>query len=183
MYIKNCCMHLKTILTHKKYVFLLCLKAGIPWQGIVHDLSKFTPIEFFESVKYYTGTRSPIMACKEDIGYSMAWQHHKGINKHHAEWWVDKLYQGGVPIQIPYKYVVEMVCDIIGASKAYNGDNYTSNMPYDYWINKLKDTTLMHKKSQMFVRTILKDYLIYGDAALNKRHTKYIYEKINEMIL
>lgn len=178
MFIKNCILHAKTIIIHKKEVFKLCCIAGIPWRGIIHDLSKFSPTEFFESAKYFSGTRSPIMACKDEKGYSMAWQHHKGRNAHHAEYWVDKLYSGGVPIKIPYKYQVEMVCDIIAASKTYNGKSFTPNMPYDYWINKLKETTLMHKDSQEFVRLILKSYAENGDIVLKKQYTKKLYQKI-----
>ena len=76
--------HFKTVMTHKMYVFLFCKEAGIPWQGIKHDLSKFSPTEFIESVKYYTGTDSPINNCKKVNGYSEAWMHHKGRNKHHC---------------------------------------------------------------------------------------------------
>ena len=65
--------HFKTVLTHKYYVFKNCVVAGMPLRGILHDLSKFSPIEFFESVKYYQGSRSPIDACKEVNGYSNAW--------------------------------------------------------------------------------------------------------------
>ena len=60
--------HFKTICKHKYWVFHYCKMAGIPWRGIVHDLSKFSPTEFCESVKYYTGTSSPIDECKKDIG-------------------------------------------------------------------------------------------------------------------
>lgn len=85
--LRNIKNHLKTVLTHKKYVMKYCFKAGLYWQGIVHDLSKFSPTEFWESVKYYQGTRSPIDACKEENGMSLAWLHHKGRNKHHYEYW------------------------------------------------------------------------------------------------
>lgn len=180
MFLKNCVLHLRTILIHKKEVFKLCCIAGIPWRGLIHDFSKFSPTEFFESAKYFTGIRSPIMDCKEKNGYSMAWQHHKGRNPHHAEFWVDKLYSGGVPIKIPYKYNLEMICDIIAASKTYNGKNFSKEMPYDYWINKLKETTLMHEESKLFVKTILKLYALKGEAVLNKKYTKSIYKKIEK---
>lgn len=65
MYIVNIFKHLKKICTHKYWVFYYCLKAGIPIQGLLHDMSKFSPVEFFESVKYYQGNSSPIEACKK----------------------------------------------------------------------------------------------------------------------
>lgn len=115
--------HLKTICKHKYYVFQECKACGILWQGIIHDLSKFSPQEFITSVKYYQGYRSPIDAEKEDIGYSKAWLHHKGHNKHHWEYWTDFDKLGNIiACDIPLKYVIEMVCDWIGASKAYMGD-------------------------------------------------------------
>ena len=77
--------HLKTVCKHKYYVFKYCCKAGIPVEGIFHDMSKFSPIEFWESVKYYQGNRSPIDACKEENGWSACWLHHKGRNKHHYQ--------------------------------------------------------------------------------------------------
>lgn len=72
--------HFKKILIHKKYVFFFARKLRIGWQGFWHDMSKFSPTEFFESVKYYQGTSSPIDAAKADMGYSMAWLHHTGHN-------------------------------------------------------------------------------------------------------
>lgn len=122
---KNVKQHLNKVLTHKKEVFKACCKAGIPIQGIFHDMSKFSPTEFMKSVKYYCGDRSPIDACKEVNGYSMTWFHHRGRNKHHWEYWVDNFDKGMTPIQMPYKYAVEMLCDFIGAGKAYFQEDFT----------------------------------------------------------
>jgi len=58
-------------------------------QGLLHDLSKYSPVEFLVGCKYYQGTRSPNNAEREDIGVSTSWLHHKGRNKHHFEHWVD----------------------------------------------------------------------------------------------
>lgn len=83
--------HLKTITKHKFLVMKYCFKLGLIKQGLLHDNSKWSPTEFWSSVKYYSGTRSPIDAEKEDIGYSLAWQHHKGHNPHHWEFWIDNI--------------------------------------------------------------------------------------------
>lgn len=88
-YIINTFRHFKKVCTHKHWVFYYCCKVGIPFQGLIHDLSKFSPTEFWESVKYYQGTSSPIDACKKENGWSAAWMHHKGRNKHHYEYWQD----------------------------------------------------------------------------------------------
>ena len=105
MIILNVFRHIKTVMTHKFYVFIFACKAGIPFRGLVHDMSKFSPSEFFESVKYYQGTGSPISAAKKENGYSKAWLHHKGRNKHHWQYWYDSQTYDKTPI-IPYKYTV-----------------------------------------------------------------------------
>ena len=102
--------HLKTVLIHKYWVFYYCCKLGIPWQGITHDLSKFSWTEFSESVKYYQGgTKSPIPVIKEKNGYSKAWQHHKGRNPHHYEYWTDNYDSGTTYIEIPEKLGMKTV--------------------------------------------------------------------------
>ena len=106
--IKNIIGHTKTVAKHKWIVFKLACRAGIPWRGFVHDLSKFSPTEFGESVKYYVGVHSPITEAKKDKGYSEAWLHHKGRNKHHLEYWIDSDANPVVPV-IPYKYIVALV--------------------------------------------------------------------------
>ena len=112
--------HLKVVLLHKWYVGVECFKCGLYWQGIIHDLSKFSPTEFGESARYFQGNSTPIGAAKKDKGYSEAWLHHKGHNKHHWEYWTD-FYNGKIKaIEIPDKYITEMACDMVGAGKAYN---------------------------------------------------------------
>ena len=136
--LKNVWLHFKKICTHKYWVAKYCFKAGLVWQGITHDLSKFSWTEFWESVKYYQGSRSPINAAKEDQGYSLAWQHHKGRNKHHYEYWTDKYDDGTVALEMPYKYAVELICDWYGAARAYTGnrgkDFYQKELAW--WLDK-----------------------------------------------
>ena len=110
--------HIKTVMKHKYWVWYYMNKCGFKWgwRGLWHDMSKFSPIEFWESVKYYSGTRSPIDACKEENGISMAWMHHKGRNPHHYEYWQDNFDKGGEAKEMPWKYKVEMICDYLGAA-------------------------------------------------------------------
>ena len=149
-YFKNFFGHLKTVLIHKYWVFYYCYHAGIPWRGIVHDLSKFSPTEFFESVKYYQGDSSPINACKKENGWSKAWLHHKGRNKHHYEYWQDGFDYGGKPLQIPLKYCIEMLCDFLGAGRAYMGENFSYQAEYKWWQNKLSTPLAMHPQTKLF---------------------------------
>ena len=110
---------------HKYWVWYYMNKCGHGWRGLWHDMSKFSPTEFWESVKYYSGTRSPIDACKEDKGISMAWMHHKGRNPHHYEYYVDNMENGGEARKMPYKYAIELICDYLGAGRAYMGKNFS----------------------------------------------------------
>lgn len=153
--IKNTFKHFKKICTHKWWVFYYCCKAGIPWRGIKHDMSKFSPTEFWESVRYYQGNRSPIDACKEDKGYSKAWLHHKGRNRHHYEHWVDNFDNGGQPLQIPYKDAVEMLCDYLGAGRAYMGKNFSLQAEYEWWLKKSAKPLAMHEYTRTFIQRIL----------------------------
>ena len=128
--------HLKVICHHRHLVIKHARKAGIFWQGLGHDLSKFSPTEFFTGAKYFLGNRSPNEKERELFGYSAAWLHHKGRNRHHFEYWNDvnpqtKLYE---PVKMPTKYLIEMFCDRVAASKTYQGENYTDEHPLNYFL-------------------------------------------------
>ena len=130
--------HIKTVLSHKKIVLALAKKADIPFQGVTHDLSKFSPTELFESIKYYTdGKQSPILACKKAKGYSKAWEHHTKYNKHHLEYWVDQSSEFGAKV-LPYKYWVELICDNLSAGINYKKEDWTKEYQLSYWNNEIK---------------------------------------------
>lgn len=147
--------HLGTITKHRWFVFLYCCKCGIPWQGLIHDLSKFSYTEFSESIKYYTGTSSPIDECKKVNGVSYAWLHHKGRNKHHYEYWQDNFDRGTTHIRMPYKYAVEMLCDMLGAGRAYSGKNFTYKSEIEWWKNKQKTLNAMDPVTEQFISICL----------------------------
>lgn len=147
--------HFKTICKHKAVVFKECKACGIAWQGLTHDLSKFNHTEFIASARYFQGDRSPIEAEKETVGYSVAWNHHKGHNPHHWEYWTDFGEDGEVIAQkIPYKYVVEMVCDWIGAGKVYAGREWKQSDPIDYY-NKFRNSRYFHPKTENLIVSFL----------------------------
>ena len=119
---KNLKGHFCTITHHKMLVMKTCFKVGLYKQGLLHDLSKYTPIEFIPGIIYYQGDRSPINREKELKNCSRGWLHHKGRNLHHFEYWIDySINPGGklVGMKMPKKYVAEMVIDRISASKNY----------------------------------------------------------------
>lgn len=147
--------HLSTICRHKKEVLKECWACGIGWQGLIHDLSKFGPTEFVSSARYFQGNRSPIEAEKEEIGYSKAWLHHKGHNKHHWEYWTDFADDGTIIAnKIPTKYVIEMMCDWIGAGKVYSKDKWTTNTPYDYYL-KVRQGRYFHPDTEALLLNCL----------------------------
>lgn len=129
--------HFSTITRHRHKVITHCYKAGIFWQGLRHDLSKYTPAEFIPGMKYYQKGKSPNVKERELNGFSRAWLHHQGRNKHHYEYWVD--YSPKVhckkPVPMPIKYVIEMFCDRVAASKIYYGEEYTDSKPFEYFDN------------------------------------------------
>lgn len=126
--------HFKTVCRHKAVVFRECKACGITRQGVVHDLSKFGITEFAPSARFFQEGRSPKEIEKEKTGYSVAWQHHKGHNPHHWEWWTDFAADGSVIAnKMPYKYVVEMICDWVGAGMVYSGEKWTQEEPLNYY--------------------------------------------------
>ncbi len=176
--------HFKIICKHRWYVFKNCCKAGIFWQGLVHDLSKFSPTEFWESAKYYIGTKSPIDVCKEKNGYSKAWMHHKGRNKHHYEYWVDNFDNGGTPLQMPFKYALEMICDYLGAGQAYEKKKFTYQSELNWWHNKCSKPIAMHKQTQIFVELMFKQMAFFNNNdALKKKNAKELYNSATKIYL
>lgn len=134
----NIWKHFKTITHHKLMVMKGCFFVGLYWQGLVHDLSKYMPDEFTVGAKYYQGTQSPNNAERREKGFSSAWLHHKGRNKHHYEYWMDYSARDGrgiVPARMPDRYVIEMFIDRVAASKNYNRSNYTDDMPLKYYLS------------------------------------------------
>lgn len=152
--------HLKTINEHRKLVMQGCFKVGLYKQGLLHDLSKYNPREFLVGARYYQGYRSPNNAEREVLGYSSAWLHHKGRNRHHYEYWIDYSATEGIgtaPVKMPPRYFVEMVMDRIAASKTYNKDNYNDSMPLAYFM-KGRNHLVIHedtKKELEFILTML----------------------------
>lgn len=130
--------HLKTITMHKLRVMKYCFCVGLYKQGLLHDLSKYSPEELIPGVYFYQGTRSPNAAEREARGYSQAWLHHKGRNKHHYEYWIDftkDVSKGLVGQKMPLNYVIEMMMDRIAASKTYKGSLYTDAAPWEYYLH------------------------------------------------
>jgi len=141
--------HFLTITKHKWYVMIECFKVGLIWQGITHDLSKYSLVEFGSSAKYFQGDKTPIGIEKAEPGYSYAWLNHKAKNKHHWEYWIDFKKGKLLKCPIPDKYILEMACDIKGASKSYGTNN-----PYEHF-KKNQKYMLMEKDSKKKLEKLL----------------------------
>ena len=150
-------LHFKTITLHKLYVMIECFRLGLYWQGVVHDLSKYGPTEFLPSAKYFQGDSTPIAREKAEVGYSVAWLNHKAKNKHHWEYWTDFRNGAILTVLIPDRYIKEMFCDMVWASKAYNKDKFSRSEPLEYFDANAA-TWHMDAQSRDELRRMLEEY-------------------------
>lgn len=148
--------HFITITKHRHAVIRHCKKAGILWQGLRHDLSKYSPSEFIPGAKYYSGTKSPNEGERRDKGYSLAWMHHKGRNRHHFEYWMDYNLEKrrNEPVEMPVRFVAEMFCDRVAASKIYNPGTYNDSFPLDYF-RRGRDHRIINEKTSALLEELL----------------------------
>lgn len=157
MSFKQAVKHFRTITKHRHKVIAHCARIGILWQGLRHDLSKYSPTEFLQGARFYQGTRSPNEGEREAYGYSIAWLHHKGRNRHHFEYWIDynpKTRQQE-PVKMPLRFVAEMFCDRVAASKIYQGKNYTDDCALKYF-ERGKDHRRIHPETSDLLEKWLK---------------------------
>ncbi len=152
--------HFRTINHHRFLVMKGCFKVGLYRQGLLHDLSKYSPSEFLVGCRYYQGTRSPNNAEREEIGYSRAWLHHKGRNRHHYEYWIDYSTdpkEGIIGMKMPVRYVIEMFIDRIAAAKTYRGSKYTDSYPLEYYEKgAARLGRMVHPETAQLLHSLLK---------------------------
>ena len=153
--------HFKTITRHRWLVCKGCFKIGLYWQGLTHDLSKYSNAEFSVGARLWTGTRSPNSIERELNGYSEAWMHHKGRNKHHYEYWTDLSRSTGKyeSFPMPRRYLAEMIMDRIAACKVYQGNEYTDASALCYFENSREKWLMCEELKQQltFLLTMLKE--------------------------
>ena len=170
--------HFAFITKHRFCVFLHCARCGLLWRGLVHDLSKYRPSEFFEGIKYYNGKRSPITECRAHLGYSKAVIHHVNRNKHHIDYWYNR--GNRVQVNMPYKYAVECVCDKIAATKCYKGKEYRPEMVLEHWLKHGLSSHAGDNLKQFFTQ-VFTDLVNNGEKFVLRR--KYLKQKYNEIVL
>lgn len=176
--------HFKTVSEHRRLVRNYCFRLGLYRQGLMHDLSKYSPSEFWRGAKYWQGTRSPNNKEREVTGVSRAWLHHKGRNKHHFEYWIDYMINedgtvgfGGNPM--PKKYIAEMFCDRIAACRVYMGDKYTDASAYDYYMKGTATRVgpLIHPRTAAELEKMLKILKDEGEDAAFAYVRRWLKEK------
>lgn len=180
------CNHLKIVLRHKYWVFRYALLAGIPFRGLFHDMSKFSPSEFIRSLEFYTGKRSPVVTERNIRGYSKIWLHHRGRNTHHFEYWVDKGMNGEIVVPcMPFKDALELICDWLGAGRAYLGNDFTIEKQIERF-NIDTNSPFIHPHTKQFI------WLMYNELANAKdnyavkgvfKRAKQLYQKAWDILL
>ncbi len=149
--------HLKTVSRHRRLVRRYCFRLGLYRQGLTHDLSKYSPTEFWAGVKYFQGDHSPNDAQRKAHGCSASWMHHKGRNRHHFEYWTDYSMDGSgiTGVEMPKKYVAEMFCDRLAASKVYRGGDFDPGDPYKFFLRGKEKRLLIHPATSALLEKIL----------------------------
>lgn len=174
----NIWKHFCTINHHKILVMRGCFQVGLIRQGLLHDLSKYSPTEFIVGCKYYQGNMSPNNAEREAVGYSSAWLHHKGRNKHHLEYWIDYEipdkegphkgeHKGLCGMKMPVNYVVEMYIDRVAASKNYQKEKYRDDSALAYYMNG-RQFHVLHDDTRALLELLLEMLAIKGEKATNR---------------
>jgi hypothetical protein len=155
--------YLSYVIRHKWFVFLECCKLGIPYLGIIHDISKFKPSEWFPYTEYFYGNNEGIKKGRDETGYyqagdtidekfNYAWLLHQKRNKHHWQWWVLPMDDGSTKIfDMPLIYKKEMMADWFGAGRAQGTPNTKA------WYKKNRDKMKLHPKTREWVEKVLKE--------------------------
>jgi hypothetical protein len=157
--------HFWTITEHRILVMKGCFRLGLYWQGLTHDLSKYSPTEFWVGVNYFQGNKSPNAAERDDKGYSEAWMHHKGRNKHHYEYWTDVTKDktlGTIGVKMPLKYVAEMFVDRVSACKVYQKEKYTDRSSWEYYCITRK-YIMIHPETRKLLERLIKMLAVKGE--------------------
>lgn len=145
--------YLRYLFRHKWFVFLGCLKYGLVWRGMAHDLSKFLPSELFPYMEYFYGKgdrKQEIHQPGEDPRFDLAWIRHHHRNPHHWQYWVVKDGESGAKcLPMPDKYRKEMLADWRGVKRALGVKNIDENARE--WYLKYRSTILLHDDTRKWI--------------------------------
>lgn len=170
--------HLRLILKHRHRVIKNGWHCGIFWHCLRHDLSKFSPTEFWRSVHFYAGDHSPVLEERLENGYfSLICQHHAKRNKHHWEYWTDFFMGTVVIMTMPWVYATEYVCDTLAASYCYDPKTFTAEKTLDYFLAR-EERNYMTQATKAYIRWCLTRFRDLGWKGLKKKATKAKYAEI-----
>jgi hypothetical protein len=150
--------YIKTLQDHIKYVAKAGYKLDVPEELIlIHDNSKWSETEFPGYAMHFQGGGAPDL-------FSKAWLNHIHKNPHHWQHWIfpdsytpkGSKVENGI-VEMPYHYVLEMIADWMGASKAYTGIEDMT----DWLINNLPKIRVHSKTDEALRKTL--DFLGYAD--------------------
>lgn len=138
--------YLKYVLRHKWFVLIASKRTGCSlWRALLHDMSKFRPSEFFSyAYTFYDKNGRSCVAITDR--FNIAWKHHQNRNPHHWEYWVSE----HSPLEMPHKYVREMVSDWMGAGRAKTG-----RWDINEWYEENKDSMVLHLATRLYVKAVL----------------------------
>lgn len=150
--IKQHLSYLKYVLKHKWFVYIAGRRIGLSfWQSFQHDLSKFRFSEWFAYADTFYNPDGSRKIYAETPEFQKAWLYHQHRNLHHWQSWLLRMDRGDViPLQMPKKYVLEMVADWMGAGKAITG-----KWEYQIWYNQNREKIILHPQTREFVENIL----------------------------
>lgn len=144
--------YLLQLVKHKYYVYIYGRQLGLgKIQLLLHDLSKFMPIEFIPYADQFYGT-------KRNPKFMEAWLHHQNVNKHHWEYWIRRHLRKTnlkmwVAEEMPDKYIKELIADWLAASKVYEGV-YPEKHKWQY-INDNFEKMVFHPKTRIKILEML----------------------------
>lgn len=141
-----------TLVAHIAYVQEAGLKLGLKEEQLdTHDLSKFHQSEFSAYAKHFQGGGAP-------QEFAEAWLHHLHFNEHHWQHWMfpDEISFKGTDIhfgvmKMPEKFALEMICDWIGASRAYTDSEDMT----DWLLEHIPKITLHQKTAKLVTDTLV----------------------------
>jgi len=145
--------YFKYIVEHKWNVGIECIKAGLFWHAITHDISKFRPSEFIPYARFFhrkDRAKGYKTSDENDVDFQTGWLLHQKRNKHHWNYWVSVTRKEEIiPIKMPVKYVIQMVCDWRGMSRKFGG---TAKEYYE----KNKQNFILHTHTELLIGIYLK---------------------------
>lgn len=130
---------------------LMCNKHNIEWQTqFNHDISKFDPEEYDAYDAYFYGNNRSYYVVQN---FREAWLRHIHKNPHHWQHWVlinDDPGEGMIIMDMPYLYIIEMVCDWWAFSWAKGSLYEIFN-----WYDEHKDYMKLSNSTRKTVEDIL----------------------------